>query len=341
MQELCLEFSPPRFQESRYHQSSLHCRVSHGGRCAKACVTFAKSENLTVTVRTGGHNWFGCFLRKDVFLIDMAQFASLDIDAAAKVATIGPAVVGTTLNEAAAKHGLCFPSGHCVGVPMGGYLLGGGMGWFLPYYGLAAEYLDQVTVVTPQGNVVTANKEGDDWLWMARGSASLFSGVVVEYKIRLSPLPKVVRFKMDLFPVESYDTLLQFLNEYIASHPDDSKKLELTVNLACTPPPLVEVVKVTKLVMVMQTWQADSEDDLQKQVAPLLLDKFPLQPLLPGEFQDYSFSGLSELLGPAYPHGQHWIGRALLYESKTFSEIAWGDVQQQFVHRTFPLLASI
>ena len=299
----------------------------------QASIKFAQSNNLTVTVRTGGHNWFGCFLRNDVFLIDMQKFNQLNIDSSSSIARAGPAVVGTDLNDKAEVHGLCFPSGHCPGVPIGGFLLGGGYGWFFPYYGYAAEYIEEVTLVTPKGEIVTA-KEGDDWLWMARGSASAFPGVVVEYKLRLAPLPKIIRMKTEFFPIVSYETVVRFANEYITKHSGESQKLELTVNLASTPPPMAEVVKAPKVFMVTQTWMADSEEDFHNQVAPLMTDKFPVKPLVAGEFQDFSsFSGLSSILGPAYPSGQHWISRALEYRANTFQDVAWENVQQEFVDK--------
>lgn len=85
----------------------------------QACMKYATENELKVTVRTGGHNWFGCFLRNDVLMIDMSSFDACEIDAASKTAVIGPAINGDRLNGEAAKHGLCFSTGHCVGVPLG------------------------------------------------------------------------------------------------------------------------------------------------------------------------------------------------------------------------------
>jgi len=299
----------------------------------QASVKFARDQCLQVTVRSGGHNWFGSFLRENVLLVDMKHFDSMSIEGT--VATVGPAVVGTDLNQAAAEHGFCFSSGHCSGVPLGGFLLGGGLGWFLPYYGLAAEHIEQVKLVDPQGSLVTVKDDDDDWMWMARGSASAFPGVVVEYKIRLSPLPAIVRCKMDFFPIESYASVVSFLNDFVTGNPEDEskKKLELTVNLVTTPQPLAEVAKVPKLIMVIQTWMADSEDAFKQQVAGLALDKFPVPSLVPGEFRDFSFAGLSGLLVPAFPPGHHWICRALLYESRSFSALNWKDIQETFAEK--------
>jgi FAD/FMN-containing dehydrogenase len=167
------------------------------------CIAYAKEHKLSVTVRSGGHNWFGSYLQQDSMLIDMKDFCSLEIDEKSKSATIGPCVLGQILNQEAAKVGLCFSSGHCTGVPLGGYLLGGGLGWFSEYYGYAAESVETVTIVTPQGQVIEASSDGwddendnADWLWLARGAASTFPGVAVSFKLKLYPVPPIVRNAM-------------------------------------------------------------------------------------------------------------------------------------------------
>jgi FAD/FMN-containing dehydrogenase len=146
------------------------------------------------------------------------------------------------LNQQAAKLGLCFSSGHCSGVPLGGFLLGGGFGWFSEYYGYAAESVLSVTIVTPQGKVIDAcdsdssdnnnnnnnnnnenHENNDDWLWLARGAASTFPGVAVQ----LHPVPPIVRNVMGLFPLEDFEKLVNtyFLAGRIILFPARSRRL--------------------------------------------------------------------------------------------------------------------
>ena len=297
----------------------------------QACIRFATTHNLTITVRSGGHNYFGSYLRDDVLLVDVKELNSIVVDPESGIATIGPAAQGCDLNRAAAEHGLCFSTGHCVGVPLGGYLLGGGLGWFTPYFGLACEHVEEIVVVDPtDGKLVTA-KEGDDWMWMARGSGSAFPGIVVEFKIKLAPLPPIVRCKIDLFPVEDYARLVKFMNATYSANKDDTK-VEVALNLVCTPPPLADVVKVPKLTMVIQTRMADSEDEFSSAQEPYAADKFPCQPLLPGTFNDFAtFADLSQQLAGAYPPGFHWIGRATLHGPDSFNNINWDKVQSTYI----------
>jgi len=277
-----------------------------------------------------------------------------DVNVDERTATVGPACDGDVLNAAASQHGnLCFPSGHCVGVPLGGFLLGGGLGWYFPHYGYAAEHILQVTLVDAQGNLVVANDQNqEDWMWLARGSASMFPGVVVEFKVLLHPKPTLIRSRTSFFPVDRYPLIVRKFHEHATGAGGNySDKLELTLNLASTPPPLAEAagIKDPKLVMVIETWMAESEDEFQQltkrfwgdmamdgDLASLAL--LPLSSLGYEEFD--SFQGLSKMLAPAFPPGQHWICRALMYDSSaidltTQSSSAGSDIDLDAVTKTF------
>lgn len=190
----------------------------------------------------------------------------------------------------------------------------------------------EVTVVDSQGNVIVANDtENTDWIWLARGSASLFPGVVVSFKIDLLPLPKILRTKSTVYEIEEYTTVVNELNDFVAKHP--SPKSELTIALVTTPPPLMEVLNVPKVLIVIETWHAETEEEFQSMIEPFG-KAFSTKPLLPGEFETYSsFKGLSEMLAPAFPPGQHWVVRVLMYETEAFGKIQWDHVGKKFIDK--------
>lgn len=164
----------------------------------QACLQWAQQQQpqYTVCVRSGGHNWFESSLQQDTLLLDLSQLNGCQIDATTATATVEPACLGQALNEAAATHGLCFPNGHCPGVPVGSFLLGGGFGWFTDFYGLSVQSVIGVTVVTAAGEVVHATDEmhaANDWMWLCRGSGSAFPGVMIWFTVRLHPLPAIIK----------------------------------------------------------------------------------------------------------------------------------------------------
>lgn len=88
-------------------------------------------------------------------------------------------------------------------VGLGGYIQGGGHGPIASSHGLAAQQVLQMTVVTTQGEILTANAEQNtDLFWALRGGGGGQYGVVTEYVIKHFPAPASVVFgSITLAPV--------------------------------------------------------------------------------------------------------------------------------------------
>jgi hypothetical protein len=278
-----------------------------------ACIKFASACGLKVCVRSGGHNYYSNFLQNGTFLIDTGSLNGVQIDASAGTAVVGPSATGGALNEAAALHGLMFPSGHCPGVPLGGFLLGGGYGWFFDHFGYSCESVLSATVVTPAGNVVDVKlgEGGCDWAYMIKGAASLFPGVVVSFKLHLHPLPQIMRTASWFYSVDDLAVMSAWLRKGKESK-QLSSKLELTLILATAPPWIQEELPPCKIVMTLHvSFMADSEDEASSLIlAPL--DHLPVKPLFArGKFADTSIVSLCEIVGEAYPQGMRWFSHML------------------------------
>jgi FAD/FMN-containing dehydrogenase len=145
-------------------------------------IRFARTNNLKVAVRGGGHSWVGFSLRDGSLLIDLGRLRLAQIDTEARTATIQPAINGRDLNRQLAAHGLAFPVGHCPSVPMSGFLLNGGLGWNSNAWGPACFSVEAARIVTAEGSVIVADQEQHaDLLWAIRGGGPGFFGVVTEY----------------------------------------------------------------------------------------------------------------------------------------------------------------
>lgn len=279
----------------------------------QACVEYARQKDLQVTVRTGGHNYFGSSLREDCLLLDMCRFDSIDIDTTKQTATVGPALLGKQLNSAAASHGLCFPTGHCPGVPLGGFLLGGGYGWFSCHFGLAAESILAATIVTGAGEVIQANDENSpDWMWLVRGSASAFPGVIVSFTLKLHPLPSIIRSASSIHSVKDFEAIVSFIR---AGRLDGSlsSKIEMTAILAFTPPPLQELITADKICIYSLSFAADSEDEFDSHLEAA--KKVPSTALLPmAPPKDATLVELAEAMNPMFAPGFHWAGQSFVLD---------------------------
>src|SRR5438552_3773889 len=113
-----------------------------------AALAFARRMRLEVSVRGGGHNVAGRAVTNGGVMIDLAEMKGIAIDPDEATATAEGGVIWAELNDAAAEHGLAVTGGAVSGTGIAGYTLGGGLGWLMAKYGLAADHLLTVEFVT-------------------------------------------------------------------------------------------------------------------------------------------------------------------------------------------------
>ncbi len=92
------------------------------------------------------------------------------------------------LNDAAAEHGLAVTGGAISSTGIAGYTLGGGLGWLMAKYGLAADNLIAVELVTADGEVLNVDADSHpDLFWALRGGGGNF-GVATSFTYQLHPV---------------------------------------------------------------------------------------------------------------------------------------------------------
>src|SRR5581483_3680937 len=100
----------------------------------------------------------------------------------------GPGLTWAELNEATQAHGLAVTGGVISTTGIAGLTLGGGLGWIMPRFGLAADNLLSAEVVTADGRVLVASEtENPDLFWGLRGGGGNF-GIVTSFLYRLHPV---------------------------------------------------------------------------------------------------------------------------------------------------------
>lgn len=86
------------------------------------------------------------------------------------VITIGAGTQMLEIDEQASLRNLTIVGGGAGSVGIGGYLTGGGHGAISLTFGLAADQVVEMEVVTASGNIVTANAcQNEDLFWAMRG----------------------------------------------------------------------------------------------------------------------------------------------------------------------------
>ncbi|MFJ8110900.1 FAD-binding oxidoreductase [Streptomyces sp. NPDC096132] len=174
-----------------------------------AAVRLARSEGLTIGIRSGGHSWVGNGVRDGGMLLDLSRLRDVTVDPATRTAAVQPAVKGPALLEQLAPHGLFFPTGHAPTVGLGGFLLGGGYGWNSRRLGPACMSIEAIDVVLADGTLVHAtDATHPDLLWAARGSGPGFFGVVTRFHLALHDLPRPLLRTVHSYPLELRDEVL-------------------------------------------------------------------------------------------------------------------------------------
>jgi FAD/FMN-containing dehydrogenase len=112
---------------------------AHDAADVVAAIRYANAEGLQVGVRSGGHSWAGNHVRDDGLLLDVHRLDHCTVDVDRMVAVVGPGKGGSELAAELESQRLFFPTGHCKGVCIGGYLLQGGYGWNSRVLGPACE----------------------------------------------------------------------------------------------------------------------------------------------------------------------------------------------------------
>ena len=195
----------------------VRCRTTND---VVATLAFARDAGLEVSIRGGGHNVAGRAVTDGGVMIDLAEMKGITIDPHRATATAEGGVVWAELNEASAEHGLAVTGGVVSTTGIAGYTLGGGLGWLMAKYGLAADNLLAVELVTAEGDILQVNAGAHpDLFWALRGGGGNF-GVATSFTYRLHPVQTVVG-GLIAHPLDAAPELLRFYRGAAAGASDD------------------------------------------------------------------------------------------------------------------------
>lgn len=88
-------------------------------------------------------------------------------------------------------------------VSVGGYITGAGHGLLSSRHGLAADQVLEMEVVTPKGDIVTANEcQNQDLFWAMRGGGGSTFGVMTSVTMRTFPTPHITHLELAIVTLD-------------------------------------------------------------------------------------------------------------------------------------------
>ncbi|KAF4779936.1 FAD binding domain-containing protein [Colletotrichum scovillei] len=123
---------------------------------------------------------------------DEFKLAGSEITIPGSAVTAGGGTEMYDLYKATAEHGQAIVGGTAKTVSVGGYATGGGHSLLAPRFGLAADNVLQMEVVTPLGEILTLNEaQNADLFWAMRGGGGSTFGVLTSITFATHPSPPI------------------------------------------------------------------------------------------------------------------------------------------------------
>ncbi|MEA2410966.1 MAG: hypothetical protein QOC77_1527 [Thermoleophilaceae bacterium] len=196
-------------------------------------VDFARSENLVVAVRGGGHSIPGFSTCDGGVVIDLSAMRSVRVDPARRTATAQGGCTWADFDHETQAFGLAVTGGLVSSTGIAGFTLGGGIGWLMRKCGLACDNLIAADVVTADGQLVRASEdENPELLWGLRGGGGNY-GIATSLEYRLHPVGPMVLAGPIFFAGDRAEEVLRFYREWVRDLPDEMTTL---ANLTTAPP---------------------------------------------------------------------------------------------------------
>jgi FAD/FMN-containing dehydrogenase len=260
-------------------------------------VRWARSRDLEIAVRGGGHGVAGNALSDGGVVIDCSLMKTVEVDPERRVARVDPGVLLGDLSRATQAYGLAVPAGIVSHTGVAGLTLGGGIGWLMRKFGLTCDNLLAADVVTAAGETVRASEEENpDLLWGLRGGGGNF-GIVTSFEFACHPVGPAVLAGPVLWPAESAGELLSFYRDFAHTEPDDLTTISL-IRHAPPAPWVPEELHGRPVVIIAFCYAGGIEEGIRA-VEPLRRWGNPLlDAVAPRDFTEYH-----HMFDGSVPHG--------------------------------------
>src|SRR5215469_1204825 len=199
-----------------------------------AAVRFARSQGMRVAPQGTGHGALPLEQLDSAMLLRTERLRQVAIDREARTAHAEAGALWQDVAVPAGRDGLAALAGTSPNVGVAGYTLGGGIGWLARRYGLAANSVTALQIVTPDGNLVRADADHEaDLFWAVRGGGGSV-GVVTALDMTVYPVCQVYAGGL-FFPIERSSEVLNAWREWTDTVPDEVTSIGRILRLPDVP----------------------------------------------------------------------------------------------------------
>jgi FAD/FMN-containing dehydrogenase len=269
-----------------------------------AAVNFARDNELELSIKGGGHNIAGLALSDGGVTLDMSGMRDVRVDAAARLARVGPGCTLGDVDQQTQTHGLAATLGFVSATGVAGLTVGGGFGYLSRRFGWTVDDLEEVEIVTADGEVHRASRSvNEDLFWALRGGGGNF-GVVTEFVFRLHEVGPKVTAGIIAWPAAEADGVLDVFRRVAESSPRELTSVVLRRN-APPAPWLPQEAHGTPIIAIVVCHSGDL-DQAQSDLAPIKAYGEPLADLI--QVKDYVAQ--QTMLDATQPKGMHYYWKS-------------------------------
>ena len=265
-----------------------------------AAVRYARDRGLLLSIKGGGHNIGGTAIADHGLTLDMSHMRSVTVDPEAKLAHVGPGCLLKDVDQATQEHGLATVLGFVSEVGVAGLTLGGGLGYLARRFGWTVDNLEEVEIVTADGEIRTANRdENADLFWALRGAGANL-GVVTRFTFRLHEVGPAVYGGLIAWPFERAEEILRAYRTITSEAP---RELAVWMVLLHAPPmPFVPEEWHGRKACSMVVCYSGELEKTDEVLAPIRALGNPVVEVL----QEWPYTQQQSFLDDSEPKGAHY-----------------------------------
>jgi FAD/FMN-containing dehydrogenase len=156
-----------------------------GTEDVRAAIDFARTMELPVSIRGGGHSVAGHSVGDGSVMIDLRLLRDVSVDRQRRLVEVGGGCCWNDVDSRTQSFELAMPGGTFGDTGVAGLTLNGGIGHLIGAFGLTLDNLEAAEVVAADGRIVDVTAQSKPELfWALRGGGGNF-GVVTSFTFRL------------------------------------------------------------------------------------------------------------------------------------------------------------